>query len=89
MTMTKRNEYTKPEAAPPKYSQQSNHEQPKPETRTGADTPAAGLPINVLIIGETQNGKSTMIRQMGVYAGMPELNIQIGFGKTLPFRLCN
>ena len=49
------------------------------------DEPKQDLPINVLVIGETQNGKSTMIRQMGVYAGVPDINVKIGFGmrKTL------
>lgn len=83
--MTKR----KAEAPPPQYSQHSSHKEPKSETKTDADIPTADLPINVLIIGETQNGKSTMIRQMGVYAGVPELNIRIGFGRTLSLRLSN
>jgi len=40
--------------------------------------------INVLIVGETQNGKSTLIRQMGVYSGEPDLDIRIGFGNSFP-----
>ena len=38
-------------------------------------------PINVLIIGETAQGKSTLIRQLGVYGGSPGIRVGIGFGK--------
>ena len=53
------------------------------------DEPKLDLPINVLVIGETQNGKSTMIRQMGVYAGVPDINVKIGFGMRKPLQPLN
>jgi hypothetical protein len=69
------------DTAPPKY-------QPKPgegeeslnSTKVKPEGKKRVSPINVLIIGETQNGKSTMIRQLGLYAGMPEIQINIGRG---------
>jgi hypothetical protein len=36
--------------------------------------------INVLIVGETQQGKSTLIKQLSKYAGLSDLNIAIGRG---------
>jgi hypothetical protein len=36
--------------------------------------------ITVLVVGETQQGKSTMIRQFSRYAGIPDLDIDIGVG---------
>jgi ABC-type polar amino acid transport system ATPase subunit len=36
--------------------------------------------INVLIVGETQHGKSTLIRQIGHYAGVTDLDIKVGRG---------
>lgn len=46
--------------------------------------PSAGLnkdeSINVLIVGETQQGKSTLIKQLSKYAGTPDLDIGIGNG---------
>ncbi|OIW28705.1 hypothetical protein CONLIGDRAFT_617637 [Coniochaeta ligniaria NRRL 30616] len=37
-------------------------------------------PINILILGETQNGKSTLIKQLGVYGKKRDNNINIGHG---------
>ena len=37
-------------------------------------------PIIVLVVGETQHGKSTLIRQIGRYAGATDLDIKIGRG---------
>jgi hypothetical protein len=37
-------------------------------------------PIIVLIVGETQHGKSALIRQIGRYAGATDLDIKIGGG---------
>ncbi|KAK1750068.1 hypothetical protein QBC47DRAFT_418374 [Echria macrotheca] len=37
-------------------------------------------PINILILGETQNGKSTLIKQLGVYGRKRDNNIGIGNG---------
>ncbi|PNP78511.1 hypothetical protein FNYG_08141 [Fusarium nygamai] len=41
---------------------------------------AVKLPSNVLILGETANGKSTLIRQLGVYAGNKSPDVEIGHG---------
>ncbi|KAF5684303.1 hypothetical protein FCIRC_4006 [Fusarium circinatum] len=41
---------------------------------------SAELPSNVLILGETANGKSTLIRQLGVYAGNKSPDVEIGHG---------
>lgn len=38
-------------------------------------------PLNVLILGEMANGKSTLIRQLKVYAGSDNPDIGIGFGE--------
>lgn len=38
--------------------------------------------VNVLIVGETQNGKSTLIRQIGIYTGASELDVRIGLGTS-------
>lgn len=73
-------------SSPPEYLESvapAISEPPAPET---ADEPKQDLPINVLVIGETQNGKSTMIRQMGVYAGVPDINVKIGFGMGKPLQ---
>jgi hypothetical protein len=71
------------EDPPPPYKE-------KVETLRGGGT-AQDLAINVLIVGETQNGKSTLIRQIGVYSGVPDLDVRIGFGifipKTIPCSL--
>ena len=71
-------------SSPPEYLETiapAVSESREPET---TDEPKQDLPINVLVIGETQNGKSTMIRQMGVYAGVPDINVKIGFGMRKP-----
>ncbi|KAK3329986.1 hypothetical protein B0H66DRAFT_42635 [Apodospora peruviana] len=36
--------------------------------------------INVLILGETANGKSTLVKQLGIYGGNPDPKVKIGFG---------
>jgi hypothetical protein len=46
-----------------------------------AYTPMSGNEsINVLIVGETQQGKSTLIKQLSKYAGILDLDIGIGNG---------
>ncbi|KAI7760708.1 hypothetical protein LZL87_007920 [Fusarium oxysporum] len=47
---------------------------------------AAELPSNVLILGETANGKSTLIRQLGVYAGNKNPDVEIGHGQWIFIR---
>jgi predicted GTPase len=44
--------------------------------------PKEEKPINVLIVGETQNGKSTLVKQIGVYAGVPNIDVQVGSGMS-------
>ena len=39
-------------------------------------------PIHVLIVGETQEGKSTLIKHINKYAERSDLNIDIGFGNV-------
>ncbi|KAH6889465.1 hypothetical protein B0T10DRAFT_572933 [Thelonectria olida] len=39
-------------------------------------------PVNVLILGETANGKSTLIRQLGVCAGNTNPDVKIGYGNV-------
>ncbi|KAK6334774.1 hypothetical protein TWF718_010220 [Orbilia javanica] len=39
-------------------------------------------PINVLIVGETQQGKSTLVKHIHTYAGLPDPNIEIGSGNV-------
>jgi predicted GTPase len=48
----------------------------------GEPAPVSELqrPLNVLILGETANGKSTLIRQLSVYAGNAHPEIKIGYG---------
>ncbi|KAF5581821.1 hypothetical protein FPCIR_9929 [Fusarium pseudocircinatum] len=41
---------------------------------------AVELPSNILILGETVNGKSTLIRQLGVYTGNKNPDVEIGHG---------
>ncbi|KAF5021793.1 hypothetical protein F66182_6168 [Fusarium sp. NRRL 66182] len=36
--------------------------------------------INVLILGETANGKSTLVKQLGIYSGNPNPRVKIGYG---------
>ncbi|KAK6354296.1 hypothetical protein TWF730_008707 [Orbilia blumenaviensis] len=69
------------EDLPPKY------EEPSPDP--GTDSAAAGPsttsqegPINVLIVGETQQGKSTLIKNIHTYADLPDLDIKIGSGNV-------
>lgn len=66
---------------PPEYSESVPPDILDTQDRKSKELPKKDLPMNVLIIGETQNGKSTMIRQIGVYAGVPDINIKIGFGR--------
>ena len=67
-------------SSPPGYSEDVAAEECNSYESEKQDEPKEDLPINVLVIGETQNGKSTMIRQMGIYAGVPDINVKIGFG---------
>ncbi|KAF3093200.1 hypothetical protein TWF706_008815 [Orbilia oligospora] len=39
-------------------------------------------PINVLIVGETQQGKSTLVKHIHTYAGLPDPDIKIGSGNV-------
>lgn len=48
---------------------------------TPASTSHADEPINVLILGETANGKSTLIRRLGTYSGNETPDVLIGNGK--------
>lgn len=50
------------------------------EEQTNQKTNKAEPPLNVLILGETANGKSTLIRQLGIYAGDKDPNVKIGYG---------
>ncbi|KAK3169506.1 hypothetical protein OEA41_008890 [Lepraria neglecta] len=68
--------------APPRYSEDVAAEECNSYESEKQDEPKEDLPINVLVVGETQNGKSTMIRQMGVYAGVPDINVKIRFGNV-------
>ncbi|KAK6511372.1 hypothetical protein TWF481_000289 [Arthrobotrys musiformis] len=61
------------EELPPKY------EAPPPGTYIPA---AQDGPINVLIVGETQQGKSSLVRNIHGYADLPDPNIQIGGGNV-------
>lgn len=45
-----------------------------------APRPPTDKPINVLILGETANGKSTLIRRLGVYSGNKTPEVLIGNG---------
>jgi predicted GTPase len=58
-------------------------DQPKSTKNNKTTVPAANI-TNVLILGETANGKSTLIRQLGVYAGDPNPNVGIGYGICSP-----
>ncbi|KID81314.1 hypothetical protein MGU_11313 [Metarhizium guizhouense ARSEF 977] len=52
-----------------------------PSIPPSADTPSSATEtINVLIVGETQQGKSTLIKQLAQYAGIPPLDVDIGDG---------
>ncbi|KAK0741548.1 hypothetical protein B0T18DRAFT_449860 [Schizothecium vesticola] len=46
----------------------------------GQNTRDAPKPVNILILGETQNGKSTLIKQLGVYSKKRDNDIGIGNG---------
>jgi predicted GTPase len=63
-------------APPPAYSGPSL----KKAESTSKKELVEDLPRNILIIGETANGKSTLIRQLGRYAGNYKLNVKIGYG---------
>ncbi|KAK6510885.1 hypothetical protein TWF506_009976 [Arthrobotrys conoides] len=39
-------------------------------------------PINILIVGETQQGKSTLVKHIHTYAGLPDPDIKIGSGNV-------
>jgi hypothetical protein len=47
----------------------------------GQNTRDAVKPVNILILGETQNGKSTLIKQLGVYSKKRDNDIGIGNGR--------
>jgi len=53
----------------------------KPEPGYGNSTGSSRQPINLLILGETANGKSTLIKQLGVYGGHGDIDIDIGYGE--------
>jgi predicted GTPase len=54
---------------------------PADQGQNGNKTKNAEPPLNVIILGETANGKSTLIRQLGVYAGDTNPNVKIGDGQ--------
>lgn len=65
---------------PPRYSTAKINEiPPGGDSRQRGDSPTT---INVLILGETANGKSTLVRQLGIYGGNPNPNVMIGYGET-------
>jgi len=69
------------EPPPPQYDEAAGPGEPMlSDEKMKTNIPQEDLPINVLIIGETQNGKSTMIKQLGRYAGEPEIDVNIGMG---------
>jgi predicted GTPase len=77
-----------PSEAPPQYDPSTAPpEAVLSDEKMKASIPQEELPINVLIIGETQNGKSTMIKQLGRYAGVPEIDVNIGMGMFSQFRV--
>ncbi|KAF3917567.1 hypothetical protein AA313_de0202875 [Arthrobotrys entomopaga] len=51
-----------------------------PADSTDSNTPHDGSLINVLVVGETQQGKSTLIRNLLEYAKLPDADIKIGNG---------
>jgi predicted GTPase len=63
-----------PETSSPTASAPADQKQAK-DTGKKAEPP-----LNVLILGETANGKSTLIRQLGVYAGNRNPDVKIGYG---------
>lgn len=73
-------------APPPEYSEPAPAEDADAPgngahgSQSTEELPKKEVPLNILVIGETQNGKSTMIKQIGVYAGVPDIDIKIGFG---------
>ncbi|KAJ6257429.1 hypothetical protein Dda_8320 [Drechslerella dactyloides] len=44
------------------------------------DIPYDGSVLNVLVVGETQQGKSTLVRNLLEYAKMPEADVKVGNG---------
>lgn len=54
---------------------------PVDQGQNGNEAKNAEPPLNVLILGETANGKSTLIRQLGVYAGDTYPSVKIGDGQ--------
>jgi hypothetical protein len=46
------------------------------------DYSASNAPINVLVVGETQQGKSTLIKRITKYAGAPKHDIKVGDGNS-------
>ena len=51
-----------------------------PPPYTDLPGPFQSQSVNVLIVGETQQGKSTLVKFLNRYAGSPELDIEIGNG---------
>ncbi|KAF3922262.1 hypothetical protein ABW20_dc0103520 [Dactylellina cionopaga] len=66
------------EEIPPRYEEATssgNTDTPVPDTgHIRVDR------FNVLVVGETQQGKSTLIQNLGTYADLPDLDIEIGNG---------
>ncbi|EPS35826.1 hypothetical protein H072_10729 [Dactylellina haptotyla CBS 200.50] len=53
---------------------------PPGEAVRDSNTPYDGSLINVLVVGETQQGKSTLVRNLLEYAKLPEADVKIGNG---------
>lgn len=65
--------------APPQYSTSTSETSP-PQEKGAKDGSRLETPLNVLILGETANGKSTLIRQLAVYAGNRNPEVKVGYG---------
>ncbi|KAF3933398.1 hypothetical protein ABW19_dt0207167 [Dactylella cylindrospora] len=53
---------------------------PEKNTTLASGSYTEGKRINVLIVGETQQGKSTLVQNINTYAGQSDINIEIGSG---------
>ena len=73
------NDHRQSDDAPPQYFDTEIPLHVQPDEKKG-ESDERESPKNILIVGETANGKSTLIRQMGVYACVPDINVKIGYG---------
>ncbi|TGJ83243.1 hypothetical protein E0Z10_g5511 [Xylaria hypoxylon] len=66
---------------PPPYPEAREYVQPTGKWNVpGNDGGSMKRSINVLVLGETAMGKSTLIRQLGIYSGIVNPVIKIGLG---------